>query len=247
LADSSTEPLETTTSALLTALSSTDIRLVIVDLRREDYRPYEMLPAGVLYILAFWDVQKNRVEGEIVGYGLNAQTWGLGYYVFKGSPLVPPNVGVWAEIERTHQLTNFPHPGGGPNLRISGGLVDCGNWKDSVCAFTRPRAKMRIFASRGSSSQRGIVGHKAPATRRSTFAGSQSPRFRSFGPTLKSSPRRSPPVREPHRASRKARPARRQRQRHGRRPLRSAALYLAACSPSKTSSRAGTLTPCARP
>ena len=133
-------------------------------LRREDYHPDEMLPAGVLFILAFWDVQKDRVEGEIVGYGLNAQTWGLGYHVIKGSPLVPPNVGVWAEIERIHRMTNFPHPGG-RNLHVSGGLVDCGSWKDFVCAFTRPRARLKIFASRGSPSQRGIVGHNAAIER----------------------------------------------------------------------------------
>jgi phage terminase large subunit GpA-like protein len=129
-------------------------------LRRESYDPEKMLPEGVLHILAFWDVQKNRVEGEVIGYGVNSQTWGLGYHVFKGSPLVPPNVGVWAEIDRVFRMTNFPSPHG-PNMTISGGLVDAGNWKDHVYAFTRPRARLRIFPSRGSPSQKGIVGHRA--------------------------------------------------------------------------------------
>lgn len=120
-------------------------------LRREDYDPAKMLPAGVLWIGFFVDVQKDRLELFIDGYGLKNQSWALDYQVINGSPLSPPNQGCWAELDRILLQANYPHPCG-QYLRISGGQVDCGNWPDNVYAFTRPRASRGISASRGASS-----------------------------------------------------------------------------------------------
>jgi phage terminase large subunit GpA-like protein len=117
--------------------------------RREDYDPDVMLPAGVLLIVFFVDVQANRLELFIQGFGENQQVWDLDYQVIKGSPLVQPHQGVWAELDRILTTTTYSHPSG-KILRIAGGLVDCGNWADHVHAFTRPRARRRIYSSRGS-------------------------------------------------------------------------------------------------
>lgn len=132
-------------------------------LRREEWDPTQMLPAGVLFITFFVDVQLDRLELFIQGWGLNQQQWDLDYQVIKGgkgAPMVKPDEGVWAELDRLLLTTSYPHPGG-RILRIDGGLVDAGNWRDHVFAFTRPRARRKIFASRGDTElSRPIVGHR---------------------------------------------------------------------------------------
>lgn len=120
-------------------------------LRREKYDPAKILPAGVLWIAFACDVQADRLELEIVGFGEKGHTWGLGYHVLKGTPMVATNEGVWAELERILTTTTFAHPSG-RTLRIEAGLIDRGYKPDHVLAFTRPRAKRSIFASRGATS-----------------------------------------------------------------------------------------------
>lgn len=130
-------------------------------LRREDYDPAAVLPAGVLWIGFFCDVQKDRLELFIDGYGLNNHVWSLEYVKIPGSPLSPPTEGCWAELDRILVQANYPHPSG-RYVRIGGGLVDCGNWPDHVFAFTRNKAARSIYASRGSSSLcRPIIERKA--------------------------------------------------------------------------------------
>jgi|GEM_PF-1388030 len=118
-------------------------------LRREEYDPKQMLPTGVLHIVFFVDVQHDRLELFIQGFGENQQVWDLDYQVLSGSPLVKPDEGVWAELDRILLTTTYPHPSG-RILRIAGGLVDCGNWSDHVHDFTRPRGRRKIYSSRGS-------------------------------------------------------------------------------------------------
>jgi phage terminase large subunit GpA-like protein len=120
-------------------------------LRREEYDPAQLLPAGVLLIVFFVDVQFDRLELFIEGHGENQQVWALDYQVIKGgkgAPLVKPDQGVWAELDRILLSTSYAHPSG-KILRPAGGLVDAGNWRDHVFDFTRPRARRKIHASRG--------------------------------------------------------------------------------------------------
>jgi phage terminase large subunit GpA-like protein len=120
-------------------------------LRREEFDPAQMLPAGVLLTVFFVDVQLDRLELFIQGFGQNQQQWDLDYQVIrggKGAPLVKPDQGVWAELDRILLTTTYPHPSG-RTMRISGGLVDAGNWRDHVFEFTRTRLRRRIWASRG--------------------------------------------------------------------------------------------------
>jgi phage terminase large subunit GpA-like protein len=121
----------------------------VLFLRREEYDPSKMLPDGVLAVYFGADVQADRIEMEIVGCGEKQQTWGLGYHVLKGSPLAPPHQGVWAEFDRILTTTTFAHPSG-KTLRILGGFIDCNYKPDSVHAFTRTRARNRIYSIRGS-------------------------------------------------------------------------------------------------
>jgi phage terminase large subunit GpA-like protein len=120
----------------------------VLFLRREEYDPMRMLPAGVLAIFFFVDVHPDRLELFIDGYGLKNQVWGIDYQIIRGTPLAPPDQGCWAELDRIIAQARYPHPSG-QYLQILGGLIDCGYKPDNVFAFTRSRARNRIFASRG--------------------------------------------------------------------------------------------------
>ena len=130
-------------------------------LRREKYDPAKILPAGVLWIAFGADVQADRIEIEIIGFGQKGHTWGLGYHVLKGSPMAPLGQGVWAELDRIVSTSTFAHPSG-KTLRISAGLIDRGYKPDHVLAWTRPKSRAGIFASRGATSlSKPIVRQKA--------------------------------------------------------------------------------------
>lgn len=130
-------------------------------LRREQYDPRVMLPAGVLAIFFFVDVQGDRLELFIDGFGQKNQIWALDYQIIKGTPLAPPDQGCWAELDRILSTAKYPHPSGS-YFQISCGLIDCGYKPDNVFAFTRPRARSRIFASRGATALgKPIIGRRA--------------------------------------------------------------------------------------
>jgi phage terminase large subunit GpA-like protein len=130
-------------------------------LRREEYDPRVMLPAGVLAVFFFVDVQADRLELFIDGFGQKNQIWGIDYQVIKGTPLAPADQGCWAELDRILSTAKYPHPSG-RYVSISGGLIDCGYKPDNVFAFTRPRARSRIFASRGATTLgKPIIGRRA--------------------------------------------------------------------------------------
>ena len=52
--------------------------------KREDYGAE--LPEGVLMLTAGVDVQDDRLEYEIVGWGAGKRSWGIEYGVLPGSP-----------------------------------------------------------------------------------------------------------------------------------------------------------------
>jgi len=130
-------------------------------LRREDYDPAKMLPAGVLAVFFFVDVHGDRLELFIDGYGLKNQIWGLDYQVIKGTPLAPPDQGCWAELDRILAHNKYRHPCG-RYLEACGGLVDCGYKPDNVFAWTRPRSTKRVYASRGATTlSKPLIGRRA--------------------------------------------------------------------------------------
>lgn len=111
--------------------------------RCEEYG-FDPLPEGVLLITAMADVQKNRIEVEIVGWGRGEESWGLDYVVLEGDTLKDP---VWEDLEQEFSRSFFT--AGGAELPIASALVDMGYRADEVYAFTKPREVRRIYASQG--------------------------------------------------------------------------------------------------
>jgi phage terminase large subunit GpA-like protein len=110
--------------------------------RREDYGAE--IPAGVVLLTAGVDVQPDRIEAEVVGWGLGEESWGVEYLRIVGSPGV---LATWAQLDAA--LTRGRKRADGVILRVAAALVDSGNSTKYVYDFTRTRAVKNVFACKG--------------------------------------------------------------------------------------------------
>jgi phage terminase large subunit GpA-like protein len=115
--------------------------------RGEDYLADGTIPAEVLAITAGADVQGGanpRIELEIVGHGIEYETWSLDYVVLPGDA---EGAAVWdhldEQLQRTFKRTD------GVNMAISCTFVDSGYLASEVYKFTSPRQRRGIFATKG--------------------------------------------------------------------------------------------------
>ncbi len=111
--------------------------------RRENY-DHTLLPAGILFITAGVDVQKDRIELEIVGFGLGEENWGIQYIVLPGDT---SNNEVWTRLNDV-LLSGFV-TADGRHLRIAATCVDSSDNTEKVYEFCHVRAKRKIFATKG--------------------------------------------------------------------------------------------------
>lgn len=113
--------------------------------RREPYA-LRTIPAGVLQLTAFADVQGDRIEAGILGWGRGERATVIDYTTFSGDPTRPE---VWQALDEWHgkeMLNSFGVP-----MRIQAMGVDSGNWQHEVLNFTRGRRARGIVATKGSS------------------------------------------------------------------------------------------------
>jgi phage terminase large subunit GpA-like protein len=115
------------------------------------------LPDGIVLLTAGCDVQPDRIELELVGWGRGEESWSCDWRVFEGDTARPE---VWAQLDRYLEL-EFPHFRG-PRLPIAACFVDSGYHASEVYAYTKQRAAQRVFACKGSS----IFGHVPLAKKR---------------------------------------------------------------------------------
>lgn len=112
--------------------------------RTEEFDPLTILPRTVFVLTAGMDVQGDRIEVGVDGWGEDEECWGIIYRVIYGDPR---KAEIWADLDKL--LTQeFPHPSG-RKLTIERAFIDCGYAMDRVLAFTGPRASRGVFACRG--------------------------------------------------------------------------------------------------
>lgn len=113
--------------------------------RRE---PYELrtIPPGVLLITAGADVQHDRIEAQLLGWGRDERMTVLDYQILNGSPI---GLEVWEALDK-YFASEILNAYGVP-MRISSALVDSGNWQHEVTNFTRGLRLRNIFAAKGAS------------------------------------------------------------------------------------------------
>lgn len=128
-----------------------------VESRCEDYGAE--LPDDVLCLTAGIDTQDNRLELEVVGWGLNHESYGIDYRIIYGNP---SGAELWAELDE--YLSRTWTYADGRELGIACACIDsAGHFTDEVYNFVKPRKARRIFAIVG----RGTFG--APAVNRASY------------------------------------------------------------------------------
>jgi phage terminase large subunit GpA-like protein len=119
--------------------------------RREPYRADEILPVGIVLITAGADLQADRIELEIVGWGRDEESWSLAYVVLPGDPAQRE---LWDMLDQALSMT-FEHPCG-RELKIAAACVDSGFHQPTVQQFCNERAHHRIYPIKGMAGQRPI-------------------------------------------------------------------------------------------
>ena len=111
--------------------------------RREDYRIGEV-PAGGLFLTAGVDVQKDRIEVEIVAWGRARESWSVDYRVLQGDPVKPD---VWRQLDvlMAETFTHASHT----ELGILRMAIDTGYATQEVYDWVRRQQSDRVIAIKG--------------------------------------------------------------------------------------------------
>ena len=111
---------------------------------RDDGTPIE-LPDGVLVLTCGVDVQDDRLEGEVVGWGHFQESWGVKKFVIPGDP---NDDAPWLKLdEYLDHVYKFEN---GRGLKIAITFVDSGGHKtQAVYRQCRSRLGKRVFAVKG--------------------------------------------------------------------------------------------------
>jgi len=141
-----TEMLKVWTNTLLGAAFLTDgesLDWIELFNRREKYNA--PVPDGVLAITAGVDVQDNRFELEIVGWGENKKSWGIEYKTVTGNTSLPET---WERLDQ-HLLQTYACSDG-TVLPISCVAIDSGGHRTTeTYKFCKPRENRLVYAIKG--------------------------------------------------------------------------------------------------
>lgn len=108
---------------------------------REKYE--SPVPHGVYILTAGIDVQDDRLECELVGWGESEESWSIEYQVIPGDPARPD---LWRELDAW--LLRRRASG------IAATIIDSGgHHTQEVYEFCRPRQPRRVYAGKGQSRQ----------------------------------------------------------------------------------------------
>lgn len=114
-------------------------------LRREQYTP-DSLPAGVIYLTAGIDVQADRLECEIKGWGLNEENWSVDYKIIYGDT---ENQEIYNQMYAW--ICQGFTPAHGSELDVSGTAIDSGFRTETVYKFVQNKHKAAspVYAVKG--------------------------------------------------------------------------------------------------
>lgn len=114
-----------------------------VSKRKEEYMAE--IPDQVQVLTAGVDVQDDRLEIEVVGWGLGEESWGIYYKQFIGSP---GQNDVWEQLDRFLE-TEFEYADG-EKIRILCTCIDTGgHYTQEAYQYIKPREFRRVFGIKG--------------------------------------------------------------------------------------------------
>lgn len=114
--------------------------------KREDYQQ-EIVPSGGLFLTAGADVQKDRIECEVVAWGRNKESWSVGYFIINGDTAREE---VWNELSEFSKRY-FEHSSG-VMLPISRFAIDSGFATQQVYNWVRKQPINFAIAIKGTDS-----------------------------------------------------------------------------------------------
>ncbi len=108
------------------------------------------VPLGVAVLTAGVDVQADRFEVEVVGWGIGEESWSIDYFSIYGDTSVDPKTpgSVWLELRRALRETTYKGANG-VDYPIAASCVDTGFQALNVYAFVKPLQKHRIWGVKG--------------------------------------------------------------------------------------------------
>lgn len=110
------------------------------------------VPHGVGVLVAGVDVQGDRVELLVQGFGAGREQWDIFHERIWGDPT---KAATWGKLD--HLLARAYRHAGGAELRIAAAMIDSGFKTDEVYAFVRPRDGRNVWASKGDSGAEGAI------------------------------------------------------------------------------------------
>ncbi len=120
--------------------------------RAEPYGPAD-LPAGVRLTTAGIDVQSDRLEMQVIGWGAGEECWVIEYKLFTGNPAQPS---VWRELDQYLMRTRYATVDG-RTLRIRAACVDTGGHHTAeVYAYCKGKGHRRIYPIKGDDGPRPV-------------------------------------------------------------------------------------------
>jgi len=105
-------------------------------------------PDGVIVLVAAVDVQGDRLECQVTGFGESDEAWAIDLFKIFGSPESPDT---WKALDEV-LLKSFDHESGAV-LKIKRAFIDSGFQEQYVYRFVRDRQSRGVFAIKGSSDQ----------------------------------------------------------------------------------------------
>jgi phage terminase large subunit GpA-like protein len=111
---------------------------------RSRAEPYRKAPAQTLLAGLSADVQDDRIEIEVVGWGRMFESWSLDWRQFLGDTAFPE---VWGELDEYLRRTFETEDG--RQLPLTFSIIDAGHNTDMVYRFCKPRYRRGVYALKG--------------------------------------------------------------------------------------------------
>lgn len=117
--------------------------------RATEVWPEGQVPDGVGVLTIGGDVQDNRVELWVWGWGAGLESWPIAHHIITGDPQILPGQpgNVWDEVERI-RTTPLRHVSG-QQVRIAMTFIDSGYLATSVYKYTDRRKGKGVYACKG--------------------------------------------------------------------------------------------------
>lgn len=110
---------------------------------------YDQAPAEVLFVTLSIDVQNDRLEGELLGWGNLFESWSLDHITILGDPTLPlrSENSPWNDLDA---LLRTPiKREDGRAMSVAAACIDSGHHTDEVYKFCKPRYGRRVYAIKG--------------------------------------------------------------------------------------------------